>query len=227
MLGNRPRVPNNGWMTVRGTVAIAGILLAALALAGCVTVVEPPKAGLTDAEAQSIVHENLDQFWTNTGLSDEQLRPEITPIALLSSAEATSAFITCMNEAGYSQYSTAYGGGYSVADHPIDTKEKLALYRCNARYQMDPREYRLNRAQLEYLYDYYQTTLIPCLARAGFVDLEQVATREQMLQYGGWNPYYSLPADTYAALTSESEVVRMCPATPVGSGFEMQWASQR
>ena len=208
-------------MTARGTIVIAGILLSALTLAGCVTVVEPPKAGLTEAEVQHFSHWNMDQSWYYTGISDE-LRPSVDQFVYVDPSDLGEPFVTCMNEAGYAQYQTE-SGGYSITDHEIDEQETITAYICTAKYQVDPRDYLLNSEQLGYLYDYYRTTLLPCLARAGFTDVGRIPARQKMEQFNPWNPYDGLPQDVFVKLTSKSLLVQMCPAAPPGSGFEMQW----
>ena len=199
----------------RGRIAVAGILLAGLVLTGCVSVVEPPLPGVSDAEAERVTERGLDDAWSYSGISD-QLRPNVERSGYTPLEDFGALFVLCMNDAGYPQYFGGEVGGYSMTDHVIDQDETIANYICTAKYQVDPREYMLNREQLEYLYDYYQRTLIPCLARAGLTDLEYIPTREEALQTGPWNPYYSLPDDTYATLTSESQLVRMCPPIPPG-----------
>ncbi len=209
-------------MTARGRVAIAGILLSALAVIGCVTVIEPPKSGFTDAEVDRMTQRRVDQNWNYVGVTDE-LQPDVGPVILLPSKDLAPMYALCMNEAGYDQYSVSPSGGYGILDHIVDEEEIATQYVCEARYQVDPRESALNEKQLNYLYDYYETMLEPCLARAGFTEFEQFSSRTDMDGEYPWNPYYGLPQEIFVKLTSKSQLVRMCPAAPVDSGFTMYW----
>jgi hypothetical protein len=73
----------------------------------------------------------------------------------------------------------------------------------------------LNAAQLDYLYDYYLESLIPCLEVNG-IHIRTVQTRKQFLdRAGGWNPYVS---NGGALLGGTGRIAAKCPAYPEGYG---------
>jgi hypothetical protein len=80
--------------------------------------------------------------------------------------------------------------------------ERLALYTCSAQYPVAPSNMNLfSDAQLGFLYDYYQTSVIPCLRSAGVkvVDVPSLQDFEETANsqlYSAWSPYAELTAST-------------------------------
>lgn len=194
------------------------VALAALMLAGCTaTPLDEPVSGLSDTEevlyAQSFALE-----WSGIEVDDA---PVIDVIAYVPPAGWGTAVAGCMNAAGYSEYTVSRGGMTYPPRDASDDDESLALYTCIGRYpvQGDFSSY-ANKAQLEFLYDYFRDSLIPCLAAEGYVVPGIAPTRAQFTAFTvepRWNPYNAL-------LTKPSAAVReACPASPFAAGLTVRY----
>jgi hypothetical protein len=194
---------------------LAGAVVA-LTLAGCAPApVTEPLTGLSDEEEQ-LYAQSYALRWSGIEVGDA---PSVDVVAYIPSAGWGTAVSGCMNAAGYADYTATPGGMTYPARNDAD--EERALYTCIGRYpvQADFSSY-ANKAQLEYLYDYFRDSLIPCLAAEGYVVPGQAPTREQFSEFTvqpRWNPYNAL-------LTMPTTAVReRCPASPFAAGLTVRY----
>ena len=189
--------------------ALAAVLL--VVLSGCVpTRPLPPQP--TGAELDELIALELDLQWQFLGLTPDSPRPTVERIRIVSNDEAEAVHTKCIVDAGYETYGTSAATAANASNF-----ERLALYICAAQYPVAPSNLNLySEEQLSYLYDYFETTVIPCL-KAADVAVEDIPTRAEYIEGSrgkvyAWLPYGSLehtPLDRYV-------VVEKCPAYPDG-----------
>lgn len=191
-------------------------LAAMLALAGCTTVpVGEPRSGLSDAEEQ-LYAQSFALEWAGIEVPGA---PAVSVVSYVPPAGWGTVIAGCMNAAGYEDYSATRSGlSYSARESDA---ESLALYTCIGQYPVrgDFSAY-ANKAQLEYLYDYFRDSLIPCLAREGYLVPGTAPSKESFTAVTvlpRWNPYGALidrpPAD----------VRERCPASPFAGGLTVRY----
>jgi hypothetical protein len=74
----------------------------------------------------------------------------------------------------------------------------------------------LNSAQAEYAYDYFQQTLIPCLALRG-IEVRDAPTRETYFaEFGWWNPYWSIDPKLLNGSLADRDLLTACPPLAPG-----------
>jgi hypothetical protein len=167
--------------------AAAGSLAAALLLTGCVQS-RPLPPTPTDAELAQLNTRVQDIQWQYLGFTPDAPRPDVDFVRYVDPDDTAGTYAECMIDAGFPDYDP-----YATAND--DVGQTLALFVCISEYPLEPRYYNLfTTRQLEFLYDYYQEAVIPCLTGAG-VDVGEIPTREQFtkpLQGGGaylWSPW--------------------------------------
>jgi hypothetical protein len=198
-----------------GSRRLAGMVLVALVLPGCVATVSVPEPGLSDTERAELQQWQSDNQWQVTGLPDE-LRPPDPPTELVSGEEWSGRFVSCMNDAGFDNYK-AESGGYSVEDHGLNDDEQLANFTCMLSYAVDVGDsYQLNHAQMDYWYDYFKEDLIPCLANHD-IPVFEAPTREEFYDtFGGWHPYWAARQRDQEFVAGNEQLHRECPYAPPG-----------
>lgn len=224
------------------TRALSLLLAAAavLSLAGCVTPRAVPER-ISDAELQQYLERRLDAAWLNTGLDGSVQRPEVDRDMLADhyrDGNNVQHLTECLSEGGITSWGSGErnGGPTVLADNgsPADQAIQLIWYRCFAEHPTDAMYLgvRLSRAESEYLYDYYQEWVIPCLTLEGY-SVISVPTREEYLgEFSfGWVPYYNLAPglagiDPYATGTDPGffiELADRCgnpfPGMPYGERY--------
>ena len=194
-------------------VAVVG---AALLLAGCTAApMAEPLTGLT-ADEEVLYAQSFALQWSGIEVPDA---PEVPVVAYVPSAGWGTVVAGCMNAAGYEQYA-ATRSGMSYPSRESDA-ETLALYTCIGQYpvQADFSAY-ANKAQLEYLYDYFRNSLVPCLAARGYIVPGTAPSREEFTELTvqpRWNPYNALQK-------VPTEAVReSCPASPFAAGLTVRY----
>ena len=200
-------------MGVRMVSGVVAVLAASVVLlSGCAEHRHAPPSGLS-AEEFAQYHDYLGQrMWQGTGLP-ESLRPEITP-EIVEPEEWTDRLGSCDDMAA-----TAMAAGEQAAI--------ISEYSCRMRYQLTPGVLTLlNEAQLDYLYDYYKDTLVPCLRIRG-VEVPEVLTREEAVDVGRfgaypWNPYAAM-GDFTRDDVRDSTTWSACPPFPPDAVFDRYW----
>lgn len=213
---------DRGWPRLRTTLVKPLLVVVALLLAGCASPVPERGDGYDYAV---IVHERLDSVWAQTGLPDSA-RPALEPGPAVNQFLAASSFAACMAERGWPDYSSS-DIGYSYRDISLvdSDPERLDWYECFAAFPVDSRYTLRSVDEFDFLYDYYQDTLIPCLAENGHpvtAAPSRLEFRTSWKQWSDplfpylWNPYYELRKHG-AVDTTELEL--MCPAQPPNQDF--------
>ena len=188
------------------------VAAAVLLLTGCAAPAAAPEGGLTPVEAREYQSAVIDRMWQFTGL-DDSLRPEVEP--------KTVDFVewaSLMNECNQIQ----------ITDDPeMQTEQAVSLYACRARLQLSAESLGLlNSAQLDYLYDYYQDPLIPCLRSRGVL-VPDILTRAEATDVGRfgnypWNPYNGI-VDFVREEPEDVATWHNCPAFPPDAIYDQYW----
>lgn len=169
--------------------------LVALSLSGCVA--EPPP-GPSDAEVAAMREHELDQTWARTGLAGD--RPAVEAGSPVDSEAWGQAIYDCVQQRGFVMQAMEWStdSGAAVATNSGDTVDdpelQRAFYECVAATPraFDERDLVLTDAQLDYIYDYYETWLVPCVILQGY-RFTDVPTRVEFHSLAGqWSPFYSV-----------------------------------
>jgi hypothetical protein len=183
--------------------------LVALGLVACVPTSTVP-SGPSDEETAAIIATRIDQAWANTGLEGRVERPSVQRESEPATFDQLAECFATEGISGWGLSDGATGPALTVEGGATDA-ELASFYWCFARYPTDTPlgTLRFTDEQLEYLYDYYRSWVIPCLALSS-VEISSVPTREQFLSgnWSGWTPY-----DHAEALSDEDayhEAVRTC-----------------
>lgn len=196
-----------------GTRTMARVLAVALAsavlLTGCAGSRQAPPGGLSEAERARYHDQMGSELWEFTGLP-QTLRPEVVPQTV-----DASEWSERMEDCGETSAVAVLAGLQAAA---------VMDYRCRMSYQLPSATLGLlNEAQLDYLYDYYQDTLVPCL-RVRDVDLPEVLTRVEAVDVGRfgarpWNPYNAM-SEFVRGEVQGTELWSACPAYPPDAIFD-------
>ena len=177
----------------------ATLLAGALVLTGCVSPREVP-APMSEANLRSYIQGQLDAAWLNTGLDGTVRRPESDPATLVDRYNRSTyeSMYMCMSDQGIETWGTTEENGgpkYAEGDgKPIEPAEQLTWYSCFAENPASTFGSRaLSRAELDYLYDYYQEWIVPCLELKGYA-VGESPTRAQFWAQGSyiWIPYNAI-----------------------------------
>lgn len=211
---------------VRRSVAASMVLAVGIALvaSGCVSA-RPMPAPLAAGDPEVVLESRLDQAWFNTGLDGP--RPDVE---VGEPVEGDSSPIAeCLFSSGHESFGFSDGPGGPVLEQigssaPTATMQ-LDFFACFA---ATPTIFEFSTplfspAQLDYLYDYYQELVIPCLAAVG-VNPSTVPTREEYYgdRYGSWTPYEATIRGE--GLLAYPEAVELCgdPHAGISAGSSGQ-----
>ena len=188
-------------------------MIAAVALvAGCSTV---PHSSVADVELRVMQH--LDDSWRPIDKSNT--RPASRPVRFSLPNGWGYLMRQCMVNSGYEAYTYDTIDGFTNGLNRVNYfgREGLAWYKCH----QDLPEYfivftKLEQPQLDELYHYYTTWLVPCLEAAGAA-IAEVPSREEFVdggegQPGWWNPYLS--ASRPASISVVDEQFEKCEPYP-------------
>ena len=226
-------------MASRGIAAAAAVLAGAFLLTGCVSAREVP-APISDATLQAYIEDRLDAAWLNTGLEGTVKRPEFDPATLVENFRTSneeSVFAQCITSAGLSSlYIEEKNGGPSFSIAEGDKGEpamQLTLYSCLAANPsaFEARNMIMTQEELDFLYDYYQESVVPCLELSGYA-VGEAPTREQFAAQANflWIPYNAitpgLVQDPYGFGLSVDQVLELVdrcgdpfPGMPYGKQY--------
>ena len=173
-----------------------GLVLAAmLVLTGCVAV---PPPGPSDSEIVAMQERALQQTWERTGLEGDPPAVEAGPA--MESEAWWQAIYDCVQERGFMITSMEWSSSSGAAimtnsgDTIDDPETQRAFYECVAAHPLvlDERDMALTDAQLDYVYDYYQSWLVPCVIMQGY-RLSDVPTRTEYRALAGqWSPFFAV-----------------------------------
>ena len=180
-------------MRMLARVALVGL---ALGLTGCVAA--PPT--ITETELAAHNAQLLAKTWQRTGLAGDA--PTVTAVLIDNDEDWSQALFECLQggtAADNSGMEFNSSDGYGLMPSPGSTADpdeaQRDFYVCVARYPRpyDPRDL-ISAAQLDYIYDYFADSLVPCMLDHGYV-IEVAPTRVEFHDLaGGWHPYGTLPA---------------------------------
>lgn len=195
-----------------------GSALVAMLLSGCVAPAAAPASTSPEPadqmDAEQIMQTALDDQWSLTGLPDDQ-RPDVARERVIALHEWPTQIASCLNDAGFTGATAGDDGGVESGPVPLDQQSAygLANYICNARFPVAAiYNTPLDEAQLTMTYEYFRSTLTPCLTDLGF-DVEEPPSLDTFIDEGGpsgWSPYMNLEGQN---LTEAQET---CPAVPDG-----------
>lgn len=178
----------------------AVLATAALLLAGC-TAAPPP--GPTDAELDAYHVALLDEVWSNTALEGVVERPAIAVVDTLDPSNWVKQVYICLEQRGVGGFSLLFGEqtGLSLisldASVPPSEADQLAFYVCTAQYRLNGSDILgsqplRSRAQLDYIYDYFSTWLVPCMLENGYAVPYAPSREDFVASQGRWNPSWSV-----------------------------------
>ena len=190
----------------------AAVVAACLLLAGCT-----PVAHSSEADVELRALQSLDKAWVVNDHSNT--RPASRPVRFSLPNGWGYLMRQCMVDAGYEAYTYDLIDGFTNGLNRVNYfgREGLAWYKC----RQDLPDYfivhtKLDDAQLDVLYHYYTTWLVPCLEAAG-ATVSEVPSREAFGdggegQPGWWNPYLS--ASRPASVSVLDEQFEKCQPYP-------------
>jgi hypothetical protein len=200
-------------MTARAAAFIAAaFVLCGGFLSGCVAV---PPPGPSAAQRDAYRAETLRLTWANTGLTGEP--PAVDEQQVETDIDWVQAVAQCLTDNGVASAGWSYGSGqgYSLAESPgvdlDDDAVQLSFYTCAAAFD-PPQTFDavLSDAQLDFIYDYYQDWLIPCVIMQGYHFTDVPTRTEFKVIAGQWSPFYSVDISISGADYEELE--RLCGA---------------
>jgi hypothetical protein len=185
-----------------------------LLLTGCASDATPTQG--QRADVAHYVQSRLDAEWRGDGRRD---RPPAVPTRFLLPNGWGFAMKECMVASGFTAFDYDRSAGFTNALERTSRagEEGLAWYYCGTLLPTyDTIFSDLDEAQLDELYAYYTSWLIPCLALDGYSVLN-VPTRAQFGdggagKPGSWNPY--LTAELPASVAIASVVLEACEPYP-------------
>ena len=196
---------------------LVGIAISsALLLAGCASTRAEPPAPTVDELEQFTQHAVLTHFGTDAA---QARRPgaDAAEVEIVEPTGIDVSYVECLNKAGFTGYYVAYFGTIVLSNPQGSTVEqRLQRSSCQFDYAWAlASTSMLTRAERDYLYDYYQERLVPCLRTAGF-SIERPPSRKSFvddwLQPVWWSPYDAMRP---AASTQEWTALHVeCPALP-------------
>ena len=136
-----------------------------------------------------------------------------------------------MNVAGFDQY-VAVDGGYQTEGDLTERSnaEVLAAYVCDTSFEVEGQyDNWLNARQLDYVYDYFQGSLVPCIELLGYELLEPPTRAQFTEQWGGWHPYFAVDESQFERYFADNRVPSECPPFPAGiedPGYATLWEQQ-
>jgi hypothetical protein len=149
-------------------------------------------AGPGDARLEAAVRTELDRQWQLSGLQGIVVRPDYVPAPIVTDRQWNGLMLDCMDRAGVGQWGYDEGSGLFVEGARPSASDQLAFYWCFAAY---PRVELLSAEQLDFVYDYYQRWLIPCLEVRGY-NVMNAPTRKAFVEadpdLDQWGPYGAL-----------------------------------
>ena len=169
-----------------------------LTVTGCVTArVAPP--GPSGAETARYLQVRVDLAWKNSGLEGIVDRPAVSPVVRPVDTSGVDLMGQCLLDSGSDGFAWSDGLDgvelVSIDGKALTTQMELDFYSCFAANPtaLGARTPMLSAAQLDFLYDYYQELVVPCLAAFGIAGLD-VPSRETYRAdpFGHWTPYEAM-----------------------------------
>lgn len=200
---------------------LPGVVIAVSAALLTACTPAPPLPDPLSADEIQVIREAQYADWWRS-ISATEPMPDIEPIRVIAEDDSAAIIDACALAA------VPPGVAAQVrAGQPSDGADAAALdrayFRCALQYPVeleDPTEAGLlSEAQLAWLYDYYDTRLIPCLRLSGYL-VGTIPQRDDFVDsiFGHWSPYYAMSPQP----DNPSEWARIdvrCPPPPFGDRY--------
>jgi hypothetical protein len=175
--------------------AVATVAAVAIVLTGCSTpVVEQTLTD--DAEIQRVIDTKWDSFHERyPGIT----RPDVAIQKVINPDDWGDVVGQCMRDDGFPDVKVENGQVGWTSETGQESALQLAFFVCEARFPIDPKYTRdLTDAQWGLLFDYYVTTLVPCLSTFGY-EIPDPPSRTAFIENHGagdaaWAPYMFVDA---------------------------------
>lgn len=171
-------------------------------------------------EVPSWVVDAANERWDSLTVRSPGLaRPEVEFVRASTPLDFADSYIPCMHDSGFTAVTLMIDGG--IASGEIDEESLdaflLADYTCHVRYAINPSYFQpYTEQQLELIYDFYASDLIPCITSAGFA-VDDMPSFEVFVEreLGGnpWNPVQLAAGSDIDIYTAIHEA---CDVVPVG-----------
>jgi hypothetical protein len=172
------------------------LVVAVTLLAGCSAEPTLP-APMTDAELMDAQVRNDLQWWDS--MFPGEPPPAVSVERWVDVDEQLQVTTDCLKIYGIDGIEiTAGGWSYQGDDPAIVDRVQRAQWECHQRYPLAldaTRAWYLSEAQLDYIYRYFESRLVPCLRLEGYEvrPMPDHATfMETSVHSPAWNPYYEL-----------------------------------
>lgn len=196
-------------------VVVAGILL----LSGC-SLYAPLPEPLSAEEVSELLREERANYWQ--AISGGSPYPEVEIVAVLPLEDVWPHVVECVDQM---ELEGIVASGQNIQLGPGGDQSELerAMFACNEAYPPvtdDPAVFGYySREELEYLWSYYSSYLVPCLRMHGYA-LEDVPARDGFIvgPYMNWNPYAVMRPSTGRDF-SWKQVDADCAPPPIGQAW--------
>lgn len=178
--------------------------------------------GLSAAQRTAAVNAEIDRQWQLTGLEGVVARPDRIDPRIVAADSWGSGLSDCLNDSGVTSFGYDDSRGFSSVNDDgsttrLDAAAQLVWYSCFAKY---PIVDLLSKAQRNYIYDYYETWLVPCLNSKGYRVVDPPTRAEFLVESNNgigsqvWNPIWSI--DSPRTEAGQAVLQRECPMTTPG-----------
>ncbi|CAN5145629.1 hypothetical protein BH11ACT2_BH11ACT2_06970 [soil metagenome] len=196
---------------------------AVLLLSGCVAAPAlPPRA--SEGAARTASQADLAREWSSLQLTVSRPMPAYPTAPLVPLAGWAGKMNACTAATPAAPFFHYSGSSQTSTADPSDPRydeAQIANFLCETQNPLDFRDlYLMSRAQVDYLYDYDRTWLVPCLELRGY-RVTGIPSRATFRERQVWTPYARLPllstlADGSGSVKRLRALLAACPAFPVG-----------
>jgi len=193
------------------------VAAAVLVLSGCAAP-DPVPPGLTQGQVKALMADQETALWQ--ALFPDEPQPVIDVVEYVPESSLASTLQRCLLDADLEGVDVSLGNSVSFAseDPGAGAAFDLQQYTCQAQYPVDmfdhPEDFGLfSEAQLQYLRDYYESRLEPCLALLGY----EVATETDPAVVFS-SPYFALVPSPQGSAEWE-RINAACPPPPIGPRY--------
>ena len=176
--------------------AIALVVASTIAASTAPAIAVPASPPMAAQETADRGDAYLDELWALVAADyPEALRPEVRAERVTNDRGRRSAIAECLRDAGIAATTERGRLEYSNVTGQTALELAVSVYVCSASFvPIQQVTDRLDRAQLESLWDYYVFQLRPCLAASGYRTWIPPARADFAAPdgYHTWNPYLPL-----------------------------------
>lgn len=146
-------------------------------------------------------------------------------MTVVSADEWGFAIAKCMYNAGFDNYQGGADGSYTSSGDDFSDAENVANYICDVSFEIEGQyDDWYNDAQLNYIFDYYRESLVPCLELRG-LEVTGPPTRDEFLHHSYyWHPYFAL-SDAQSVEMAADPTVPACASGHPGSWIRIYLGS--